>query len=43
MKTTLDHLPQGKQEQLRAITEVLRAGAPLGMLILFGSHALSQP
>jgi len=39
MKTTLDHLPQLKQEQLRAIVDVLRAGAPLVMLILFGSHA----
>ena len=39
MKTTLDHLPQRKQDQLRAVVDVLRAGAPLGMLILFGSHA----
>ncbi|MDC3960096.1 HEPN domain-containing protein [Polyangium jinanense] len=39
MKTSLDHLPARKQEELRAITEILRAGAPLDMLILFGSHA----
>ncbi|MDI1434259.1 HEPN domain-containing protein [Polyangium sorediatum] len=39
MKTSLDHLPARKQEELRAITEILRTGAPLDMLILFGSHA----
>jgi uncharacterized protein len=39
MKTTLDHLPPRKQDELRAVVDVLRAGAPLGMLILFGSHA----
>src|SRR3954466_3312767 len=39
MKTSLDHLPQRKQDELRAITGVIRAGAPLEMLILFGSHA----
>lgn len=39
MKTSLDHLPPHKQEALRAIVEVVRAGAPVGMLILFGSHA----
>lgn len=39
MKTSLDHLPPRKQEELRAVTEVLREGAPLGMLVLFGSHA----
>jgi len=39
MKTSLDHLPPRKQDVLRAVVEVVRAGAPLGMLILFGSHA----
>src|SRR3954466_11516868 len=39
MKTSLDHLPQRKQDELRAITGVIRAGAPVEMLILFGSHA----
>ncbi len=39
MKTSIEHLPLRKQEELRAVVEVLREGAPLGMLILFGSHA----
>jgi len=39
MKTSLDHLPTRKQDVLRAVAEVVRAGAPLGMLVLFGSHA----
>ena len=39
MKTSLDHLPARKQDVLRAVTDALRAGAPLEMLILFGSHA----
>jgi predicted nucleotidyltransferase/HEPN domain-containing protein len=39
MKTSLDHLPEQKRAQLRAITSILREGAPLEMLILFGSHA----
>jgi predicted nucleotidyltransferase/HEPN domain-containing protein len=38
MKTELDHLPIHKQEQLRAITAIF-GGAPIDMLILFGSHA----
>jgi predicted nucleotidyltransferase len=38
MKTELDHLPIHKQEQLRAITAIF-SGAPIDMLILFGSHA----
>jgi predicted nucleotidyltransferase len=39
VKTSLDHLPARKQDELRAVTDVLREGAPLGMLVLFGSHA----
>ena len=39
MKTSLDHLPELKRAQLRAITSIFREGAPHGMLILFGSHA----
>jgi predicted nucleotidyltransferase len=39
MKTSIDHLPEQKRAQLRAITSILREGAPLEMLILFGSHA----
>jgi uncharacterized protein len=39
VKTSLDHLPPRKQDELRAVTEVLREGAPLEVLVLFGSHA----
>jgi predicted nucleotidyltransferase/HEPN domain-containing protein len=39
MKTSIDHLPARKQEELRSIVEILRAGAPVEMIILFGSHA----
>jgi predicted nucleotidyltransferase/HEPN domain-containing protein len=39
VKTSLDHLPERKQAELRAIVEVLREGAPVEMVILFGSHA----
>lgn len=39
MKTSLAHLPAAKQEQLRAITALFCEGAPVEMLILFGSHA----
>ena len=39
MKTTLDHLPARKQDELRAVVDVLRVGVPMSMVILFGSHA----
>jgi uncharacterized protein len=39
VKTSLDHLPPRKQGEIRAIVDILRAGAPVEMLILFGSHA----
>jgi uncharacterized protein len=39
MKTSFDHLPEPKRAQLRAITSIFCEGAPIGMLILFGSHA----
>jgi predicted nucleotidyltransferase/HEPN domain-containing protein len=39
VKTSVDHLPARKQEVLREVVEILRAGAPVEMLILFGSHA----
>jgi predicted nucleotidyltransferase len=39
VKTSLDHLPARKQAELRAMADILRAGANLEMLILFGSHA----
>ncbi len=39
MKTSLDHLPETKQAILRDIASIFREGAPIEMLILFGSHA----
>jgi len=39
MKTSLDHLPLHKREQLAAITAMLRESAPVEMVILFGSYA----
>jgi len=39
MKTSLEHLPLPKREQLAAITALLCEGAPVEMLILFGSYA----
>jgi predicted nucleotidyltransferase/HEPN domain-containing protein len=39
MKTSLDHLPETKRAQLRDIVSIFREGAPIEMLILFGSHA----
>jgi HEPN domain-containing protein/predicted nucleotidyltransferase len=39
VKTSLSHLPARKQEELRAITGLICAAAPVGMLVLFGSHA----
>ena len=39
MKTSLEHLPPRKQEELRAITTLVCEAAPVGMLVLFGSHA----
>lgn len=39
MKTSLDHLPPPKQEQLAAVVALIRAEAPAEMIVLFGSHA----
>jgi predicted nucleotidyltransferase/HEPN domain-containing protein len=39
MKTSLDHLPDRKQEQLRVVVSLLREAAPVEMVVLFGSHA----
>lgn len=39
MKTSLDHLPEHKREQLATITALLQADAQAEMVILFGSHA----
>jgi predicted nucleotidyltransferase/HEPN domain-containing protein len=39
MKTDLDHLPAGKREQIQRVAELVRDGAPVEMLVLFGSYA----
>ena len=39
MKTSLDHLPEGKKERLAAIAALVQAEAPVEMVILFGSYA----
>ncbi|HEU4409919.1 MAG TPA: HEPN domain-containing protein [Polyangiaceae bacterium] len=39
MKTSLDHLPDEKREKLGAIAAMFREKVPLGLLVLFGSHA----
>ena len=39
MKHSIEHLPPAKQEQLRAITELIREQATPEMIILFGSYA----
>ena len=39
MKTSLEHLPEPKREQLAAIAALLQAEAPVDMVILFGSYA----
>src|SRR5512147_2494148 len=39
MKTSLDHLPECKREQLRAIAAAVQANVNVEMIILFGSYA----
>lgn len=39
MKTSLDHLPEDKQYQLKRATELIVEAVNPGMLILFGSYA----
>jgi predicted nucleotidyltransferase/HEPN domain-containing protein len=39
MKTSLDHLPQEKREQLTAIAALVQAESPALMVVLFGSYA----
>src|SRR5215468_10944850 len=39
MKDTLDHLPAKKQDQLRAVADLIRGEADPEMIVLFGSHA----
>jgi len=39
MKTSLEHLPEQKQQELQRAIEILQEGIDLDMLILFGSYA----
>ena len=39
MKTDLDHLPLAKREQIQRIVDIVRRGATVEMVVLFGSHA----
>lgn len=39
MKTSLSHLPEDKQEELKNLTEIIVEKVPAEMVILFGSHA----
>jgi len=39
MKAGLDHLPPHKRDQITAIAALVRASAPVEMIILFGSYA----
>jgi predicted nucleotidyltransferase/HEPN domain-containing protein len=39
LKTTLSHLPEDKQEELKTLTKIIVEKVPAEMVILFGSHA----
>lgn len=39
MKTSLDHLPPAKRDQLAAVVAMIRERSPAEMIVLFGSHA----
>lgn len=39
MKTSLDHLPTVKREQLQRITQLITEQSPADMVVLFGSYA----
>ncbi len=39
MKTTLDQLPEDKQEELKSAVEIIREYTTPEMIILFGSYA----
>ncbi|MCE7067216.1 nucleotidyltransferase domain-containing protein [Dyadobacter sp. CY326] len=39
MKTSLSHLPQNKQDELKEITQIIIEKVPAQMIILFGSYA----
>ncbi|MEP7217770.1 MAG: HEPN domain-containing protein [Bacteroidota bacterium] len=40
MNTSIDHLPEHKQEQLRRAVEIIREETEVEMIILFGSYAV---
>ena len=42
MKTSLDHLPKDKQEEISVIKETILSRAPLEMIILFGSYSTGR-
>lgn len=42
MKTSLSHLPQLKQDQLQALTQIILDKVPAEMVILFGSYARGE-
>lgn len=39
MKISLTHLPLNKQDQLKALTQIILDKVPAEMIILFGSYA----
>jgi predicted nucleotidyltransferase/HEPN domain-containing protein len=39
LKTSLSHLPEDKQEELKTLTKVIVEKVPAEMVVLFGSHA----
>jgi predicted nucleotidyltransferase len=42
MKTSLDHLPEYKQRQLKEITDIIVKAVDPDKVILFGSHATGR-
>jgi uncharacterized protein len=42
MKTTLSHLPDDKQEELKTLTQIVLDKVPAEMIILFGSYARGE-
>ena len=42
MQTSLDHLPEYKQRQLKEITDIIVRAVDPEKVILFGSHATDR-
>jgi uncharacterized protein len=42
MKSTLSHLPENKQNELKTVTRIIRDAVPAEMIILFGSYARGE-